>query len=128
MPFCNAVSSRPGYCPTHLAQRIAIRQATYDATKRNDEAHAFYTSTEWRNCRAYILGTRQTCEVCKDAISTDVHHVKPLLTHWHLRLDPTNLQAVCGTCHKRIEAYRKRTGDIVGMPETFTDPDHPGAN
>jgi 5-methylcytosine-specific restriction protein A len=40
--------------------------------------------------------------------ATDVHHVKPLRTHPHLRLDPSNLRALCAPCHNAINDYAQR--------------------
>lgn len=120
-PFCSSMSDRPGYCPSHKAKAEAARQHTYDDSRRNAAAKAFYGSQAWSNCRLTILSQRPDCESCRNALATDVHHIKPLAGYWALRLEPTNLMPVCGTCHKRIERYRLSSGDRLGVPEIYSD-------
>ena len=122
-PFCPTVLAIPGYCPTHRSAREKLRQSTYDTQKRDKIATSFYGSQAWANCRLQILSERVTCEACRDALASDVHHVRPLSIAWTMRLTPSNLQAVCGRCHKRIELHRRKTGSVTSIPEVFFDPD-----
>jgi len=64
----------------------------------------FYSTREWRAARYEALvrhGAR--CQACgatpADGVRINVDHIKPLKTHWDLRLDPENLQVLCGSCN-----------------------------
>ncbi len=64
----------------------------------------FYKSYEWRKLRYQVIkrdGGR--CLMCgsapEDGAVLNVDHIKPLRANWSLRLDPTNLQTLCGICN-----------------------------
>ena len=65
---------------------------------------AFYQSAEWKRLRYDVLvANGGRCECCgrsaKDGAVMNVDHIKPLKTHWHLRLERGNAQVLCGTCN-----------------------------
>lgn len=69
-----------------------------------DEGRAFYDTREWKAMRLQILirdGRR--CKCCGATPDTgavmNVDHIKSLRFHWHLRLDPGNLQVLCADCN-----------------------------
>jgi len=75
-------------------------------SKRED----FYKSWEWRTLRMTVLkkhGPR--CMCCGSTpdqtalhgapVRIVVDHIKPLYTHWHMRLDADNLQVLCDECN-----------------------------
>lgn len=79
---------------------------TASKAKRED----FYKSWEWRTLRMTVLkkhGPR--CMCCGSTpdqtaahgapVRIVVDHIKPLYTHWHLRLDANNLQVLCDECN-----------------------------
>lgn len=56
----------------------------------------------WRTLRTAILerdGYR--CRSCGTGGRLEVDHVKPVRTHPELSYEPTNLQALCPSCHTR---------------------------
>lgn len=65
----------------------------------------FYRSPEWKQLRYMILVQRGgRCECCgasaKDGAKLNVDHVEPISKAWERRLDPTNLQVLCGSCNQ----------------------------
>lgn len=71
---------------------------------------------DWRKVRAVFVAANPLCARCAArgivAATEDVHHLKPIATHPDLRLDMTNLEPLCGLCHK-AETGRERTGRPV---------------
>lgn len=64
----------------------------------------FYKSKEWRQL-AYKAKLRdgRRCMCCgarpEDGARIVSDHVMPIRTHWHLRLDPENIQTLCDDCN-----------------------------
>lgn len=60
----------------------------------------------WAKCRNRYLSLNPLCENCKkfDIIepATEVHHIIPLKQGGE-KLDFSNLQSLCKSCHKRID-------------------------
>lgn len=73
---------------------------------------------DWRKLRYQVLADHPTCQGCGNAPSTDVDHIKSK------RLGGTdarsNLQALCGACHRSKTAYDAH-------PEVRPREPHPGA-
>jgi 5-methylcytosine-specific restriction endonuclease McrA len=44
-----------------------------------------------------MAGTRRSSHCFRS--ESNVDHVKPLHSHWHLRLQPGNLQTLCALCN-----------------------------
>lgn len=51
-----------------------------------------------QKARAAILSARPVCEICDDALSTDLHHLDGNTFNRH----PDNLQALCESCHHNV--------------------------
>ena len=72
--------------------------------KEKSFAYNFYTSREWRNCRAAYLRKEPLCERCGQP-ATQVHH-KVRLTPATIKqptvaLNFDNLEALCDLCHQK---------------------------
>jgi 5-methylcytosine-specific restriction endonuclease McrA len=72
---------------------------------RKPKQPKFYRSPEWKQLRYMILVQRGArCECCgasaKDGAKMNVDHVEPISKAWERRLDPTNLQILCGSCNQ----------------------------
>ena len=109
-PTCPDLVAQPGYCQAHqhlAPQRRAHEHKTYDQSRRDPEAKRFYNSKAWKATRLIKLAGDPICQLCEKATATDVHHLIALRADWAKALDLTNLQSLCGTCHKRIEASQR---------------------
>lgn len=78
--------------------------------KRESRRSKFYKSWDWRTLRMEALKRHgavcQCCGAKRGDVSTAgepiricVDHIRPLATHWHMRLDPDNLQILCDECN-----------------------------
>lgn len=79
-------------------------------TPSKDEKQAFYASWEWRTLRMLVLKRHsRSCACCGatprhltlggQPVRLVVDHIRPLGTHWHLRLEAENLQVLCDDCN-----------------------------
>lgn len=101
-PGCRELTS-DGYCDTH--RRDSNRY--YDQHIRDKKATEFYHSLEWQRARkAVLIRDHGLCQHClKDNRVTTadmVHHIKPLKTHWILRVVLSNLISLCNACHNKV--------------------------
>jgi 5-methylcytosine-specific restriction protein A len=66
----------------------------------------------WRYTRRNYLARNPVCELqirCNGDLATEVDHITPLAVGGE-RLDPANLQALCGPCHRWKTAKYDRRG------------------
>lgn len=84
------------------------------------QARTFRSSGLWQKVRKLHL---MEFPLCFDPLSihknehtsvpaTEVHHVRGLATHYHLRVDPLNLRSLCHPCHDAVEK-RERGGRVT---------------
>lgn len=84
--------------------RKKARRLKAKSQKPVDRYAAFYKSADWRRVRYDVLRNNDgRCELCgvskHDGARLNVDHIKPLRLHWQLRLNPANLQVLCGQCN-----------------------------
>ena len=94
-----------------VAESLAATAAARVPVKpRKGRSAEFYASVAWKRLRYRILaecGTRHggvaRCELCGATAAPgsplNVDHIQPLSKAWARRLDPTNLQVLCGPCN-----------------------------
>jgi 5-methylcytosine-specific restriction endonuclease McrA len=74
------------------------------------ERQKFYGSKEWRTLRVYILYRDKTCKKCSleesPVMAEEIDHIIPIRERPDLRLDPSNLQALCKRCHS-VKSYNE---------------------
>tara|TARA_B100000287_G_scaffold339333_1_gene325528 strand:- start:30 stop:434 length:405 start_codon:yes stop_codon:yes gene_type:complete len=74
----------------------------------NEEIKNFYKCIEWKILRKEYMNENKAkffqCNYCGEDVSKcrslNIDHIKPLKSHWHLRLDKSNLQILCKDCNK----------------------------
>lgn len=109
--------NRPAICDECAAKHPQEKLESaryYDANLRDVKTDAFYHSADWKRSRlAYLQSIGWFCEDCVEEarqglrswsdvrVATDVHHVKPLRTHWELRLTWSNFRGLCDGHHKQ---------------------------
>ena len=96
------------------------KQARYNR-RRDPKYIAFYRSKDWKaQSRAKLQSVGYRCEArlqgCQ-GLAVEVHHIKHIQTPegWELRLEWSNLEAVCTSCHngRHPEKLRKQHEDGV---------------
>jgi len=77
-----------------------------------EESLKFYESIEWKELRKeykkeFFSDNKLKyfeCNYCEENVSKNrtlnIDHIRPIRTHWHLRLDKNNLQILCQDCNK----------------------------
>ena len=102
-------------------QEALARKAKLYNRKRDPKYLSFYRSKEWRlTSRVKLQEVAYKCEAklqgCQ-GLAVEVHHIKPIQTPegWELRLEWSNLEAVCTACHngRHPEKTRRTGGDGV---------------
>lgn len=100
----------PSVPPTHKPAwaSSSTRHQRYDREQRDPRSKQFYDSSQWRQTRALKLARNPLCEGCQRAgkltAASHVHHIVELKTDWDRRLDPSNLESLCHSCHSRLHA------------------------
>lgn len=94
-------------------------------------ATRFYSSTEWKRCRAaYAKSVGGLCEICLAAgiykPGVIVHHKTNIspdnITDPSVVLDWNNLQLVCRDCHARIHDSKRRRYRVDELGRVQFDP------
>ena len=94
--------------------------------RRNPEYTAFYHSKDWKaTSKAKLSAAGWKCEARLEGctgLAVEVHHIKPIRTDegWALRLEWSNLEAVCTACHNGRhpeKGKRKRDPNVLDMRE-----------
>lgn len=130
LPYCETCA------PLAEAERLAKqeRKAEYKAKQYNRRYNSgrdpkygtFYRSKAWKvTSRSKLIDAGYKCEAKLQGcthIATEVHHIKPLRTGegWELRLEWSNLEAVCTACHNGRhpeKGQRKKDPDVLDVRE-----------
>jgi 5-methylcytosine-specific restriction endonuclease McrA len=105
-PGCREFAvARSSWCEGHASARVRDEGA-YDAA-RGTAARRGYDA-EWRKVRDGVLEARPRCVRCGGK-AVLVHHVVPIREGGD-RLDPANMEPLCGRCHNREHHGRRRGG------------------
>ena len=88
---------QPGFAP--------VRKKSQKPQPKIDKITAFYKTAEWKRVRYDALAANDgRCELCgiskHEGAVLNVDHIRPLRLHWDRRLDPSNLQVLCGSCNQ----------------------------
>ena len=99
-PTCNElVSVTDKYCDKHKTTRE--QQYNYNRRRYDREYLNFYNSARWRRLREQILMQNHYICVRCGRQAEMVDHIVPTKVDWNRRLDPSNMQAMCWSCHNR---------------------------
>ena len=100
-PGCHALTTS-GYCERHANDP---KQRRRDADRFRGSRHERGYGGDWERLRSAYLSDHPLCADCELAGRTTaavlVHHVMPIETATHLRLDWDNLRSLCHPCHER---------------------------
>jgi 5-methylcytosine-specific restriction enzyme A len=112
--ICNALGcnklTHNGYCDQHAKQE----HNDYADSRQDKVEQAFYKTLMWKKLREYKRNINPLCEKCllsSKATPMDVvDHIIEIKDDWSKRLDISNLQSLCHSCHnsKTSEEAKKR--------------------
>lgn len=126
-PGCPTLIERGTYCPAHQAN-APKRHTIYNKHVRQRDpalatAYRIRCSARWKKVRRQVLADNPVCadpfgDHSRAGItrtSKQVHHIQGLAEHPELWNVQTNLQALCTSCHARLE--REHRKNSVSDPE-----------
>lgn len=99
-PRCSELVSNGGYCDKHKREWKA-KQPKRD--ERESACKRGYDRT-WRKVAKSYMQLEPLCELCQDYRDLMVHHKKPL-SEGGERLDFSNLQTLCRSCHAKEHGH-----------------------
>ncbi|WP_345993752.1 HNH endonuclease [Sulfurimonas sp. HSL-1716] len=110
----NLISISERYCGDHKRIVSKYKHRIYDNHKRNKDHSKFYHSKEWKSIRETIMerngGLCKRCQQLDIITNADVvDHIIPITEDYTKRLDLSNLQPLCHSCHN------KKTADDESM-------------
>jgi 5-methylcytosine-specific restriction protein A len=107
-------------------QEAIARKAKLYNQRRDPKYLAFYRSKDWKmTSRVKLQSVAYKCEAglagCQ-GLATEVHHIKPIQTRegWDLRLEWSNLEAVCVPCHNGRHPEKMRRSSEAGVIDLRT--------
>lgn len=100
-------------CRVHQGQGRG--EAVVAQRMRNRITNQRYNS-EWRPVRALHLQIEPACRRCGSPERLEVHHILPVSTHPHLRLEQSNLCTLCHGCHLKERGARATPPERVPIP------------
>jgi hypothetical protein len=72
----------------------------YSDKEFENTLHNFYNSREWKDLRISVKKElTPMCPVCGSEDNLHVDHIRPIRHFFEERLDPNNLQILCGDCN-----------------------------
>lgn len=97
--YCSA--SKCPECRAKSAQIKRSRDKIYNSRIRDRETDKFYHSAAWKRLSKVVLARAgYKCALC-GGLATEVHHIEDVRTAPGKRLDPSNLTALCTSCHNK---------------------------
>ena len=100
------------YCPAHKREAKRFTSEQYNKYKRNKSHQKFYSSREWKQVREAVM--QEHGGLCVECMKLDliikadvVDHIIPLEKDYSKRLEISNLQPLCHSCHNRKTAQDK---------------------
>ena len=95
-------------CAPKHEQQKKDRMVRYYRKRGKTTARGY--GNDWAKVRDRKLSSQPLCEICqgngRTTAATVVHHIKPTDTHFHLRLQFSNLQSLCRNCHENLHGRR----------------------
>jgi 5-methylcytosine-specific restriction protein A len=101
-PGCNELT-RGKYCEDHEREDLDRNNAN-DKDRRSASKRGY--DRTWQKARLMYLRRNPLCAKCRTHLDLQVHHKVPI-SEGGSRLDPKNLETLCGTCHKKHHAGRR---------------------
>lgn len=98
------MSGKKRLCPAHDKEHWARVHAEDNRPSAKERGY----DKDWSGLRRNYLRTRPMCERCGEGRATIVHHIVEVQDAPELRLEWSNLQAVCRECHEKAHGFDRR--------------------
>lgn len=97
------IISKAGVLDQALTRALFQPTKAEQITRKRAPRSSIYSTDEWKRLRFDALAASPRCLLCgaspEIGAVLNVDHVKPVATHPHLALDPSNLQVLCASCN-----------------------------
>ena len=115
-PGCAKLATKGSRCEDHTKEYKRDYTRT-DTSEERKDLNKFYSSRAWRALSVAVRKRHPLCVRCADVgvvrPADLVDHIKPVRVHPELRLDVTNLQPLCNSCHNRKTAEDKALYKLI---------------
>lgn len=117
-PNCPELTYIGSRCSKHRVVRDSAKDNQYRNREERREFTKFYQSLEWRKLRQYHITRNPLCVKCQEAgltvVADVVDHIEEIRDNPTRRLDATNLQSLCHSCHnnKTVAVRKQRKNNI----------------
>ena len=105
MPTAAPTACSHGGCANYAASGSKCREHASSDNQQRGTATARGYDAHWRRLRHLVLLDEPLCASClsrgRYTPANEVDHIVPIAVAPARRLDRTNLQALCKTCHSR---------------------------
>ncbi len=103
-PGCPELVVNGSQCAKHKKERVR----DYRSSNVRAQLEAFYGGGVWRALSKAYRKRNPLCEQCAaqglTTLADVTDHIIEIRDDWERRYDPSNLQALCHTCHNRKTA------------------------
>lgn len=112
MPPRPPAYTNPAVTASRQARPREVRTARLSGDENRPSSHARGYDRAWGRLRRWFLARNPWCKLCDEkgiaeaAVIAD--HVLTIEERPDLRLDPTNLQSLCGPCHSSTKQRQDR--------------------
>lgn len=121
--YCSECTPRAEAELQAIRDRNAKKKAQAYNRRRDPKYLTFYRSKAWRELsRAFLQSAGYKCQAKLDGcqgLAMEVHHKVPIRTPegWERRLDWSNLEAVCTSCHngRHPEKLRDKQDGVIDL-------------
>lgn len=100
--------------PRKMGSHKPDRLVSHDHHDRGTSSARGY-DTRWARLRRFILAQEPLCRRCNQLGITKaadmVHHQVPVKVAPHLRMEPSNLEPLCWSCHQKIDHQTEYKAD-----------------
>ena len=126
--YCGQITKNQGRCSDCERKRKEQQPRQSETGRDPRSAHARGYDRQWRKIRLHVLADQPICELCEAegyvTPAIEVHHIQPISHRPDLRLEPTNLMALCVPCHKSEDERRRQSektcDQIASMDQNST--------
>ncbi len=110
----------PNSLPSHDRKKSKkLKQFKSCSPKNLELARKFRSSGLWQHIRLIHLTDNPLCfdpfgdhaDDGRVVPAVQVHHIRGLATHYHLRITRSNLASICTGCHSKIEQMERADQD-----------------
>lgn len=111
--YCGQITKNANACDACDKKRRERQPTTSRSERDPRSASARGYDRQWRKMRVHVLADQPICELCEElgyvSPAMEVHHIHPISQRPDLRLERSNLMALCIPCHRNEDERRRQS-------------------